>query len=393
MHILFVVDGRSPIALNWMEYFLAGGHQVHLVSTFTCQVDPRLASFRVIHAAYSGLKKGGAAGSKPGGGILGGSSLKLRTLARQWLGPLTLPAAARPLRSVIQEIQPDLLHAMRIPYEGMLAAISQPQVPFLVSVWGNDFTLHAPASPWMRSLTRRTLQRADALHTDCRRDVRMAKEWGFDPNKPYTVLPGAGGVQMDVFYPPGESPGEAEREKTVINPRGFRLYVRNDIFFQAIPGVLKEIPEARFLCPNMRGEIQAEKWIQELGIKENVELLPPQTRAQMSEMFRRAAVAVSPSTHDGTPNTLLEAMASGCFPVAGDLESLREWITPGENGLLVDPNDPQALSQAILKALKQPALRQAAQAENLRLVVERAEYSTVMRQAEDFYQRISGKKK
>ncbi len=391
MRILFVVDGRSPIALNWMEYFLAGGHQVHLASTFTCQVDPRLASFHVIHAAYSSLKKGGFAGRKPGGGTLGGSSLKLRTLARQWLGPLTLPAAARQLRSVIQEIQPDLLHAMRIPYEGMLAALAQPQVPFLVSVWGNDFTLHAPATPWMRSLTRRTLQRADALHTDCRRDVRMAKEWGFDPNKPYTVLPGAGGVQMESFYPPQERPGETEREKTVVNPRGFRLYVRNDIFFQAIPGVLKELPEARFLCPNMRGEIQAEKWVEELGIKENVELLPPQTRPQMAQVFRRAAVAVSPSTHDGTPNTLLEAMASGCFPVAGDLESLREWITPGENGLLVDPNDPQALSQAIIMALREPALRQAAQAENLRLVAERAEYKTVMHQAEDFYLRIVGR--
>jgi len=391
MRILFVVDGRSPIALNWMEYFLAGGHQVHLASTFTSQVDPRLASFHVIYAAYSSLKKGGVAGSKPGGGTLGGSSLKLRTLARQWLGPLTLPTAARQLRSAIQEIQPDLLHAMRIPYEGMLAALSQPQVPFLVSVWGNDFTLHAPASPWMRSLTRRTLQRADALHTDCRRDVRMAMEWGFDPNKPFSVLPGAGGVQMETFYPPQEKRGETEREKTVVNPRGFRLYVRNDIFFQAIPGVLKEFPEARFLCPNMRGEIQAEKWIEELGIKENVELLPPQTRPQMAQLFRRGAVAVSPSTHDGTPNTLLEAMASGCFPVAGDLESLREWITPGQNGLLVDPNDPQALSQAILRALKEPALRQAAQVENLRLVAERAEYNTVMRQAEDFYQRISGR--
>jgi len=406
MRLLFVIDGRSAIALNWMEYFLAGEHEVHLASTFACQVDPRLASFHVIPTAFSGLKKERVAGNKPAGRVWGGSALKTRTLLRQWLGPLTLPAAARQLRGVIQEIQPDLLHAMRIPYEGMLAAMAQPQaaimaqpqaalsgptVPLLVSVWGNDFTLHASSTPWMRRLTRRTLQRADALHTDCKRDARLAQEWGFDPDKPYTVLPGAGGVQVDIFYPPVEKPGDVDRGKTVINPRGFRAYMRNDVFFRAIPAVLRELPDVRFLCPNMAGEIQAERWVEELGIKANVELLPPQTRTQMAQQFRRAAVAVSPGTHDGTPNTLLESLACGCFPVAGDLESLREWISPGENGLLVDPNDPQALSAAILTALKQPELREKARAYNLQLATERAEYSKVMVQAEKLYLRLAGK--
>ena len=34
--------------------------------------------------------------------------------------------------------------------------------------------------------------------------------------------------------------------------------------------------------------------------------------------------------HDGTPNTLLEGMACGCLPVAGDLDSIREWLKPGQ---------------------------------------------------------------
>ncbi len=82
------------------------------------------------------------------------------------------------------------------------------------------------------------------------------------------------------------------------------------------------------------------RWVQELGVAAQVELLPKQTRAQMADLFRRRAVVVSPTTHDGTPNTLLEAMACGCLPVVGDLESLREWITPGVNGLLVDLRHP-----------------------------------------------------
>ena len=108
----------------------------------------------------------------------------------------------------------------------------------------------------------------------------------------------------------------------------------------------------------------------------------------MSDLFRQAQVAVSPSFHDGTPNTLLEAMACGCFPVVGDIESLREWITPGVNGLLVDPADPQALAEAVLVALEQPDLRQRAAAHNLELIAERAEYGRVMLQAEAFYKQL-----
>ena len=206
----------------------------------------------------------------------------------------------------------------------------------MISVWGNDFTLHAPSTPLMRRYTRLALQAASALHADCQRDVRLAQKWGFDPAKPAVVLPGAGGVQPDLFYPPAAP----VTDPVVINPRGIRFYVNNAAFFAAIPLVLKRQPQARFLCPTMAGEPQALRWLDELHIADNVELLPVQSRPQMAELFRRSRLAVSPSTHDGTPNTLLEAMACGCLPVAGDLESLREWITPGQNGLLVDPNDP-----------------------------------------------------
>jgi glycosyltransferase involved in cell wall biosynthesis len=138
----------------------------------------------------------------------------------------------------------------------------------------------------------------------------------------------------------------------------------------------------------MAGEAQAQRWIEALGIADAVELLPQQTRPQMAELFRHCQVSVSPSTHDGTPNTLLEAMACGCFPIAGDIESLREWINPGENGLLVDPKDIRALAEAILGALRDTDLRLRALEFNTRLVAKRAEYRRVMGEAENIYFRL-----
>ena len=110
--------------------------------------------------------------------------------------------------------------------------------------------------------------------------------------------------------------------------------------------------------------------------------------AQMAEVYRRAAVLVSPSVHDGTPNTLLEGMACGCFPVAGDLKSIREWITDGENGLLTDANDPRRLAESIVRALKSKDLRKQAAGLNAKRITEGAEYNASMSQASSFYQRL-----
>jgi glycosyltransferase involved in cell wall biosynthesis len=97
---------------------------------------------------------------------------------------------------------------------------------------------------------------------------------------------------------------------------------------------------------------------------------------------------VSPSTHDGTPNSLLEAMACGTFPVCGDLESIREWINHGENGLLVDPTNPTALADGIVWALKDSAMRKQAAKINAQIVAERADYERNMERAKAFYQSL-----
>jgi glycosyltransferase involved in cell wall biosynthesis len=172
----------------------------------------------------------------------------------------------------------------------------------------------------------------------------------------------------------------------VINPRGLRAYVRNDTFFKAVPLVLKKNPQVRFICPTMAGAAEAERWVNELGIRHAIKLLPHQSRQEMAELFRQAQVVVSPSIHDGTPNTILEALACGCFPVVGDIEPLREWITQGKNGFLVDPTDPQALADGMITALQKTELRAQAQKLNTRLIAERAEYQNSMEKAEEFYQ-------
>lgn len=379
MRLLFVADGRSPIAQNWIRHFAERGDEVILASTFACDVDFPLERLEFTPVAFSAAKRHVRSPR-----TASASTLNLRTVIRQWLGPLTVSGAARRLRALIEETKPDLVHAMRIPYEGMLAADAYADVPLVVSVWGNDFTLHAPSTPLMRHYTRWTMNAADALHADCQRDLRLARALGFRNDKQTLVAPGNGGVRSDVFYPPQE----LVKAPIIVNPRGFRAYVRNESFFKSIPLVLAKRPEARFICSSMQGEAQAMRWVKEMHIGDAVRLDPSLPHARMANVFRSAQVVVSPSVHDGTPNSLLESMACGCFPVAGDLESIREWITHGQNGLLVNPNDPQSIADGILLALESEDLRKEAAGLNQNIIASRAQYARSMGKVEEFYREV-----
>lgn len=396
MRLAFVADGRSPIALGWIEHFARSGTEVHLISTTFCEPAIALASLSIVPVAFGGLA------GKPGGTALRRAwTIPLRVLLRHWLGPTTIANAAQSLSQELDRIQPDLVHAMRLPFEGMMAAEASYTGPLLISVWGNDFTLHAPASPGMRRWTRRALARADGLHADCERDLKLAMKWGLAPDKPRVNLPGNGGVRGELFSrgdprPTGSSDlreiyeYRASGGLIVVNPRGFRSYVRSDMFFQSVPDILAERPNTLFVCPAMLDEPRAHRWLDRLNIADSVRLLPKLTPSEMGQLFRLAHVMVSPSTHDGTPNTLLESMACGCFPIAGDLDSIREWIRSGENGLLIDSNESASVAQGVLRALADDAMRGQAALLNAAIIHARAQYPDVMRSAENLYQQMQG---
>lgn len=239
------------------------------------------------------------------------------------------------------------------------------------------------------------LGEANGLLTDCERDGKLAQTWGFDGHRPSAVLPGAGGVDM-TFFRPGPPSTEFVREHlpahadcpVIFDPRGIRGYVRTKEFIEALPLVLASEPRAHVLFAGMQGYPWVETLLTDLGLQDHVTLLPHLSRAQMAEAFRSATVSVSLSVHDGTPNSLLEAMASGCFPVAGRLESVAEWVNDGVNGLLCDPDDPGSIADRLVTALGDESLRNSAAIANEEIIRTRAEYESSMDRAVAFYEQV-----
>ena len=402
MKVFLIADGRSPITRHWIESLREVNIEVYLASTYPCPRPENVAGFYQMPVAFASFARGGRASSAGPGekkkarkGLVSrfrGMLMRVRYI----LGPLTLPYYGFKLNRVVRKIRPDVVHALRIPFEGMLGAQLQRGIPYAVSIWGNDLTLHAKGSWLMDALTRAALKRADALAADARRDIRLGEQWGFDPRKQTLVIPGNGGISLSDIRLTAED-GQArlywlpEHFHIIINPRGFRPgSVRNDTFFKSIPLVLERYPNTLFLCCSMAEQPEALDWVGRLNISRNVVLLPTLSQNDLWPLFMRSEASVSVSQHDGTPNSLLEAMSLGCFPIAGDIESIREWITPGVNGITVDPGSPEQLASAILCAIENEPLRRRAADINRQIIKQRAEKSVISASIAAFYRQLAG---
>ena len=92
-------------------------------------------------------------------------------------------------------------------------------------------------------------------------------------------------------------------------------------------------------------------------------------RSDVADLMRMMDVFVLPSLGEGISNTILEAMASGLPVIATAVGGNPELVAPGETGVLVPPGDPEAMAQALLTYLKNPAL-QGQQGQAARAVIE-----------------------
>ncbi|MGV8026259.1 MAG: glycosyltransferase family 4 protein [Anaerolineaceae bacterium] len=399
MKIVLVADGRSMITQSWLVCLIGKDVEISLVSTFPCEKPQGIHKLLVLPVAFSAMAGGQVklGGQKQKRSWMRKMLSSLRGLLqnlRYQTGPLTLPFYKKRYLDFLEAEQPDIVHALRIPFEGMLSSYTPKKYPLVISTWGNDLTLHAHGSKRMAKWTRKTLQRADGLMADATRDLELAVEWGFKRHLSTMMVPGNGGLPLEYFKKMNASVNCEElcfnpQKFQIINPRGFRPgSVHQDVFFSAIPGILKEIPEIQFLCPAMGGQTKAERWVHELGIEKHVLLLPYLPQPELWYLYQNSDIYLSLSSHDGTPNTFLEAIACGCFPIVGDILSLREWVEDGKNGMLVDPMNLEQVVRAVVYALGNKKLREEAKLQNWKILSEKADRRKIRTKITNFYSNL-----
>ena len=95
---------------------------------------------------------------------------------------------------------------------------------------------------------------------------------------------------------------------------------------------------------------QMERIVEELGLRDSVELLG--LRTDIVPLLQRSWGFVLPSRWEGMPNALLEAMACGLPCVATRVSGSEDVISDGINGLLVEPEQPAEMARALQRIIE-----------------------------------------
>jgi glycosyltransferase involved in cell wall biosynthesis len=396
MRLALIGDGRAEHVRRWVRYLTAAGDDLLLLSTHPC-----LPIGGVNAAILPGVfRTRGLLVTRPGSppnagrpaiaaallGLTRGAQYiwqQAKTVDVGWQGPAA--------RKILAAFRPDLVHAFRLQTEGYVAAMAGWR-PLVMSTWGSDFIWFARKYPAHRMLARWALERADGLLPDCDRDRELAHEAGFARGRPVLVCPGNGGVDFTVYRPGRDA---LTRERLIVYPRGLVPSVRLDTLIRSLSLLERAqesgAPRAVLLVQSAFVPVVT-RMVRTAGLSsERVRVMPLVDQDTWVALLQRAAVLVSPSVSDGTPNSMLEAMACGAFPVMGDLASIREWIHHGVNGLLFDPTNAEQLAACLQEALTNSDLRRSAQAANVELAKARADRARIMPAVRGLYARVASR--
>jgi glycosyltransferase involved in cell wall biosynthesis len=125
------------------------------------------------------------------------------------------------------------------------------------------------------------------------------------------------------------------------------------------------------------------------GADDLLEFCGPVEREQLPSFLSAADVFIAPSIYEGGPGFVyLEAMSCGLPVIACQGSGSSEAVIDGETGLLVPPNDLEALAGAAGRLLRDPEAAQAMGARGRQYVERHADMRECMRRLEAFYQGV-----
>src|SRR5438477_6604938 len=165
------------------------------------------------------------------------------------------------------------------------------------------------------------------------------------------------GVDITRFEPAHVDASIGGREQVVVCVSKLRYEKGIDVLLQAWQLVHQQAPQARLIIVGS-GYLQTQHacMAKELGIAASVEFAGLQ--GDVPAQLHRGGLAVLPSRWEGMPNALLEAMACGLPCVATRVSGSEDIICDGVDGLLVEPEQPAELAEALRRIIQDTELAQ-----------------------------------
>jgi glycosyltransferase involved in cell wall biosynthesis len=277
------------------------------------------------------------------------------------------------LKNVISEIQPDLVHSFEMQhcsYPIIKTMQHFPNLKWLYNCWGNDLFYYQNL-PKHKSKINKVLSRVNYMSADCSRDISLAKLNGFK-GVFLDVVPGGGGYDLSSF----STFIEPQADRKIIIVKGYHhLFGRALNVIKALEEIAENLKEYTVVVFGANKIV--ENYISDKKLPYKVYDRHGLQHDEVLRLMGQSLIYVGNNISDGMPNTLLEAMIMGAFPIQSNPgNATAEIITNGENGYLIEnPLDSKAISELILKALQQPELIRKAFELNQKLGKERLDYS------------------
>jgi len=239
--------------------------------------------------------------------------------------------------------------------------------PLFITIHGSDFRMALERSGFLRKIF--VFVCKNAIHINCVSSVqkREMEQLGIKGEK-ISVIPM--GIDEAFLVKGKDRRIESNKRSYIILSNRNLLPIYNiSLLLRAIPIVLKEEPETKFLIAGDGAEKEAlEREVKNLDIDSSVRFLGRVLHEEMPDLLSQVDIYVSTSLYDGTSVSLLEAMGSGTFPIVTEIPSNREWITDGENGFLVSINEENSLASKIIDAIRNPELLEKSRTRNRSIV-------------------------
>jgi glycosyltransferase involved in cell wall biosynthesis len=394
MKILFVAMAESVHTSRWISQLNATGWDVHLFpSRGEDVISPELRNVRVHHTVYSVRN---AHPSVTHSGIRLWTPIKkewlgieLRRLVNEFLPEYRVNSLVR----LIKRLKPDIVHSLEFQHAGYMTLEARkrlgddyPFPPWIVSSWGNDIYLFGRLEAHRKPI-RELLHYADYYISDCRRDIPLVIEHGFQGKVIGSILAG-GGYYLDELPTLDQLTKPSERK--IILVKGYQSFAGRALFaLRALArcvDILKDYEIKVYFASN-EIEIAVETLAQDTGL--NISAFSQTSHDRWLELLASARVNIGISISDGTPLAMLESLLLGTFPVQSYTACADEWLCDGETGLLVPPEDVDAIAAAIRRAVTDDMLVDDAARQNYEVAHERLDYDKIRSQVVEMYQSIA----
>ena len=309
------------------------------------------------------------------------------------------------IRNLVDKIKPDIIHSHSLWYPGYLG-IYMKGYPFVLTVlngdvlWTKSDINYYDRGIWVTMRTKWGIKKADIITGESQALIDACIKKGANKNKVHITR--AWGVDFKIFNHYGDKKEIRyklrlpEESKIVLSPRNTGSKYNLDKIVKAIPGVISKIKEVYFVFIWPRDNPEKEKELtnmaSKLGVRENVKIVGFVNHDKVALYHKVADVMVSVSQYDSGPIALKESMACGDVPVISDLPSVREWITDGWNGILVDPNNVDQIANSIIRLLEDDQMMESFAERNWKLIHEKGDQEYWMKRMEELYYSLIHKK-